>query len=130
MTGDPGERGEHRVQASAQPGTGAQAHRRGLFGTQFVERLPGTRLKGEHLPGIREEPVAGLGEPYHSGGAGEQLRSQLVFQSAELLAHRGLHDVQPLGGTAEVELLRHGEEVAQLANFHGSPAPPDPSCLD
>lgn len=49
----------------------------------------------------------------------EQLRIQFAFEPAERLTARGLHEVQPLGGPAEVRSLRHGADVAQLTRLHG-----------
>jgi hypothetical protein len=45
---------------------------------------------------------------------------ELVLERADLLAERWLRDVQPLGGAAEMQLLRDRDEVAKLAKFHDS----------
>src|SRR5206468_4029652 len=41
-----------------------------------------------------------------------------ALEVADLPAERRLRDVQPLGGSAEVQLLRHGDEVAEMSELH------------
>jgi hypothetical protein len=47
----------------------------------------------------------------------EQLRPERLLELVDLVAERGLGDVEARGGAAEVELLRNGQEVAQQARF-------------
>lgn len=75
----------------------------------------------EHGASLDEHPFAVGGEPDVPRGPVEQLDPELALQPAHLLADRGLHDVQALGGTAEVELLRDGDEVPELPQLHLNP---------
>lgn len=72
-------------------------------------RVPqqGTRL-GQENPAVGGEPDALL-------AAFEQGESQVLLQLGDLPAERRLGDVQALGGTADVFVLGHGDEVAQLS---------------
>jgi hypothetical protein len=85
-------------------------------------RLPGRvdRLvpAGEQGPRVLEEDSARGRQRDGPLRAGQELHAELLFQPADLLAERGLHDVQALGGTAEVELFGHSHEVAQMAELH------------
>jgi len=56
------------------------------------------------------------GDP--SRGAVEQRAADLVFEAADALAHRGLREVQFLGGAPEVQVPRDGEEALELAEIH------------
>lgn len=95
-----------------------------------VERLGGAvsdvpRLRdelGQPLGELRQLALQVLprrGELHPALLAIEQRHPQLGLQIADLPAQRRLRDVQPLGGPAEVEGLRHGEEVAEVSKFHG-----------
>src|SRR6202022_2025929 len=57
--------------------------------------------------------------------------ADLGLQLMDLLAERRLGDVQPGCGTAKVQLLGDGNEIAQLTKFHGTSLirRPDQSCL-
>jgi hypothetical protein len=48
----------------------------------------------------------------------EQGDAELLLELADLLAQRRLRDSHPRGGAAEVQLLRDGEEVAQVPELH------------
>ena len=54
-----------------------------------------------------------------AGRAGQQHYAQFGLELLDLLRERGLGDVQPYGSPAEVALLRHGHEVADVSEFHG-----------
>ncbi len=75
---------------------------------------------GQHRPGVAQERLAGRGQLDAAAGAGQQADAELLLQAGDLLAERGLGDVQAGGGAAEVKLLGDGDEVAQLAKFHES----------
>ena len=51
----------------------------------------------------------------------------LLLEHPQLVAERRLRHVQALGRPAEVQLLSHRDEVAQLAYLHVPSLPPDPS---
>ena len=48
----------------------------------------------------------------------EQRDTDLGLELPDLLAERGLRGVQPAGGAREAQLLGHGDEVPQVAQFH------------
>jgi hypothetical protein len=50
------------------------------------------------------------------------LHAKLAFESPDLLADRGLHDVQPLRRAGEAQLLGYRGEVDQLPDLHATPA--------
>src|SRR6185312_1643217 len=49
--------------------------------------------------------------------------AELAFEAADLLADRGLDDVQAFGGTVEAEFLGHSHEIPQLSQLHVEPRP-------
>jgi hypothetical protein len=57
-------------------------------------------------------------EPHLSLRPREELDPELTFQGLDLLAEGGLSDPKALGGPAEVQLLGHRHEVAQVTEFH------------
>ena len=69
----------------------------------------------------RQHPLAVPGEPDVPRRAVEELQAEFAFEPGDLLTDRGLDDVQPLGGPAEVEFLGDGDEVPQLPQLHRPP---------
>ena len=67
-----------------------------------------------------EQRLAGGRELDAARGPVEERLPELGLEAADLLRQRRLGDVQAFGGTAEVPLLGHGEEVAQVPQLHGS----------
>src|SRR5262249_10860155 len=65
-----------------------------------------------------QEGLPGWQEPDASGRALEEGRPELVLEAADLAAQRGLGEVEPAGGAADVALLRHGDEVSDLRQAH------------
>ena len=62
-----------------------------------------------------------IGELNPAAGALQQGHAQLGLEPADLLAERGLRDVQSLRGTPEVELLGNRDEVLdqpEIEPFH------------
>ena len=88
----------------------AGALRRAHRALGLREYLP--HLVGERLPRGRD-----LDAPLR---AMEERESQLLLELADLLAERRLRDAEAAGGAPEVQLLRHGEEVAQVAELHAA----------
>jgi hypothetical protein len=64
------------------------------------------------------EKLAGLGQAQRPAAAFQQLQAQLVLQLADLLAQRRLGDMQAQGGAAEIQLLGHRQEVAEMTQLH------------
>ena len=58
-----------------------------------------------------------LGELHLAGRAGEELDPQITLELSNRRAERGLRHVHPFRGAAEIQLLRHGDEVPQVAQL-------------
>ena len=65
---------------------------------------------------LKEGPTRG-GELDVPAGANEQVGAERALELVNLVAQRGLGDVQARGGAAEVQLLRDGQEVAKQARL-------------
>ena len=72
---------------------------------------------GQRAARAVEERTTGVGQAHLPRGADEQLGTQLLLELADGDAQRRLGHVQTLGGAAEVELLGHRDEVAQVAKL-------------
>jgi hypothetical protein len=48
----------------------------------------------------------------------EQRNSQFRLELPDLLAERGLAQMEPFGGLAEVQGVGHGHDVPQMTEFH------------
>ncbi|MGC0415947.1 hypothetical protein ABIA38_001455 [Embleya sp. AB8] len=102
-------------------------HRVGELADQLALEFDGTRalLDGDdghdgllisaRRPGVSGR-CRGVGTVHRRWARGP--RGNFPFQPPDLLADRGLDDVQPFGGAAEVQLLGDGEEGADLAQLH------------
>ncbi|MNQ81647.1 hypothetical protein D3C85_966780 [compost metagenome] len=75
---------------------------------------------GQHLAGFVEEQAAGFGQLHPPVGAFQQARADFLFQRLDLLAQGRLGNTQLFGRPAEVQLLGHGNEIAQVSQFHGA----------
>ena len=53
-----------------------------------------------------------------AGGSGEEGVAEDLFELADLLGERGLGEVEAEGGSAEVQFLGDGDEVAEMAEFY------------
>jgi hypothetical protein len=93
---------------------------RGAAARQFGGHLPRLLRRGEHRSRLGQEAFAGRGEPDPPGRPVEELHAEVAFEPADLLADRGLDDVQPLRRAGEVQLLGHRREVGQLPELHAA----------
>ena len=50
----------------------------------------------------------------------EQREARFILEQSDLLAHRGLRNIQPLGRAGEAPLLSDCERVSYLTKFQGS----------
>jgi hypothetical protein len=73
---------------------------------------------GEQRPGLGGDHRADGGQRAATRPTPHQLRAEFPFQGADLLAERGLREVQPAGGAGEVQLLGEHQEVAQPPQVH------------
>ena len=108
------ERGEDLLQARPEDFAAADPQQPGLAGGQ-IGGGAGRLAAGVQDPaGVRQERLPIRGEGDLPAGAVEQLDPQFAFQPGDLLADRGLDNVQRFGGPAEMTVLRDGHEVPQL----------------
>ena len=68
----------------------------------------------EHARGPALQQPAGVAELDFARAAVQQLHAQLLLQIGDAAAHRGLGQPHGFAGAAEVLLLGHGQEHAQL----------------
>src|SRR5690606_32268306 len=61
---------------------------------------------------------ASRGEPNGGRGSLEKRHSHFLLQFANLPTERRLRDVQASGGAGHILLLRDGDEIPELAQFH------------
>ena len=54
-----------------------------------------------------------------TSGAMEKRRAQFFFELTDLLTERRLTDTQTLSGLTEVQRLGEGDDVPEVAEFHG-----------
>ena len=105
---------------------GVERRRRGKANLQFAQlaqlRTPGhvggLVDLGQHPPRLFQEQSSGLAKRYPTVGAIEQTRPQFLLQCLDLLAQRWLGYAQHLRRPAKMQLFGHGNEVAQMAQFH------------
>ena len=74
----------------------------------------------EQLAGLLEQRRAGRSQRDTAPVAFEELDAQLGLERAHLLAHARLREMQSLGRAAEVQLLGHGDERAQMPELHAA----------
>jgi hypothetical protein len=68
-----------------------------------------------------EEGDPGVSQGNAALRAVKQLHPEFILEFANLLRDRGLSDVQPLGGPAEMQLLGDCDEISEVAKFHDLP---------
>jgi len=49
----------------------------------------------------------------------EEADAEVTLEATNLLTERRLRDVKALCGAAEVQLFRHGQEIAEVTKLHG-----------
>src|SRR6478752_6738359 len=74
---------------------------------------------GQDRLGVGQERAAGIGQADAARMAHEQGGVDLALQRADLLAERRLLHVQLLRRAGDVALMRDGDEIAEMAQFHG-----------
>jgi hypothetical protein len=70
--------------------------------------------------GLGQQRRAGHSEGDRAAVAVEKAHFEVTLEGLDLLGERRARDVQPVGGTAEVQLVGDDNEVAQLAQLHVS----------
>ncbi|BBB68200.1 hypothetical protein UNDYM_3947 [Undibacterium sp. YM2] len=71
------------------------------------------------MPRILQEQLARFRQAHPALAAFKQLRTYVGFQHLYRMAQRWLAYVQPLRRTGEVQFFGDGDEVFEVAEFHG-----------
>jgi hypothetical protein len=61
--------------------------------------------------------LSGGGERHRARGAEEELVAEILLQLTDLLREWRLGDIQPQGGSSEMEFFRDSDKVPQVAKF-------------
>ncbi|MNN25771.1 hypothetical protein D3C81_1392580 [compost metagenome] len=78
-----------------------------------MQGIAGFQVQGQDAPGVAKQAFTFKGRTYLPLAAVEHGAAQALLQTAQLLADRGLGEVQALGGAGEVAGIDHGHEAAQ-----------------
>ena len=73
----------------------------------------------QDVAGLVEEDLASRRQAHGFTGAGKQGKTEFVLQVTDLTADAWLRDVECRRRARDVLLLRHGDEVPQVTQFHG-----------
>ena len=68
----------------------------------------------QDAPRLGQEAAAGRRQPHRSARALQERRIDDVLEHLDLPGQRRLGHVEPRGGAAEMQFLRHGDEAAEL----------------
>jgi hypothetical protein len=79
--------------------------------------------RGEGAARALQEGVAGGGQLHAAAGAAQKDGAHHLLELPDLLAQRRLRDVKPPRRPAEVQLLRDGDEVAEVAKLERHEGP-------
>jgi hypothetical protein len=92
-----------------------EADRQGrLTGGDVLDPPAGCVGSGQQRPGLGEDLESGGRERDVPARSQQQLGAELLFELADLAAEHRLCDVEAFRRPSEVQLLRDGDEVAQL----------------
>ena len=78
----------------------------------------------EDALGFLEHDQAGPGHATCRVVRVKQADAEFIFQGADLAGKGRRREAEPLGRSAEMQLLRHRDETSQLPNIHGVPCSP------
>ena len=84
----------------------------------WMRGLGQSKRRVRELLGLSQEQLARLAERGSLAQAVEEAVPQAALQLLDLLAECRLRDVALFGRSAEAAGLRHGDEVAELMDFH------------
>src|ERR1700693_5019301 len=87
----------------------------GGFATEFHGRLGGR----PYVPRFAEKHGAGVGQSYVVAVAIQKADAEFILKIANLLAQGGLRQAQLHRRPSEAEQFPDGDEIAQVAKFHG-----------
>jgi hypothetical protein len=77
---------------------------------------------GEQPLRVLEQQPSRLGQHHMTAVTLEQWSADMAFKNPDLLTQRRHREIQPGGGTAEMQFLRHGHEIAEMTKLHLSAA--------
>ena len=83
------------------------------------DRLARLAREGEHARRVREQQLAGPRDARPAPEPVEQPHAELVLEGADMLGHRGLGEMQRLGGAGEGGELGDLGEDLELTQIHG-----------
>jgi hypothetical protein len=81
-------------------------------GAGFIHRRVGVQ---QHFARRRQKNFSRRREPHGFGAAFEQLKTDFVFEVADLAAQARLRNVQLERGAGDIFLLGHSNEVTEMA---------------
>ncbi|MPN01173.1 hypothetical protein SDC9_148379 [bioreactor metagenome] len=100
-------------------GDGADGEMTVLTGARRVHEIGRILPPVQNLFRLRQKHPTGRGQRHFPFiGPRNQRNPQLLFQFPDAAAQRRLGDAEPGGGAGEMELLRDGDEILQLVEFH------------
>jgi hypothetical protein len=70
------------------------------------------------FPTLLKEGVASLGELHGPPVPGKEIDSKFLFELPYLPAQGRLRNVQALRRLSEIQMLRHGDEISDVPQFH------------
>jgi hypothetical protein len=110
---------QRRRQAVAgERGHGRHRHLAQLQAEVLTQQVLGVVPVGQQAHGNRQQGLALGGQRHAAGGAHQQLAAERLLQVLDRQAQRRLRQVQAFAGLGEAQVLRHGEEGAQLLDGH------------
>ena len=89
-----------------------------LFGGAHQREPGGVLGVQQNGAGFGEKDFSGFRQPQGFGAAFKQLKTDFVFEIADLPAQARLRDVQLQRGTRNILLLGDGDEITEVAQFH------------
>ncbi|MGY3357623.1 hypothetical protein ACVWZK_004286 [Bradyrhizobium sp. GM0.4] len=92
----------------------ADLQRAGLAERDTAGDLRGAFSKLQDAPRFRQEAAPGRRQAHRAAGTLQQRRIDDVLEHLDLPGQRRLGHVQPRGGAAEMQFLRHRDETAEL----------------
>ena len=100
----PHHKGQHVL---AWGGAGAQHQMAGLEVFHLLDGVHELAGKREDLLGVGQDRIPRFGDPQTAWPAVKQGDAQVFFQLLDLDRHRGLGDLQCLGGPGEAQVVGH-----------------------
>ena len=75
----------------------------------------------EYTPCFTKQNRSGLRQGDAAMSAVQELDAELLLELADLFTYGRLRHMQPLGGTAEMQLFGNGYEISEVTKFHALP---------